>query len=239
MTRRDRMLLIGVIPVLVLGAFWFLALSPKRDEAQRLDDDIAAAHTRLATAQGQVAQYEAARKDLQENFAALAKAGRAVPANPGVPALLRDLEALGRRTGVRLVMVSTAARGDGVAAVPAATPAPVADGTAADAAPAAIAINLSLGGSYFAVQRYFAGLDRMVQASQRQVRVTGRLVTVKDVTVASKKGHLKAEVETVVHTLPGIGAAALPVAPDGAPATPPATPPAPSNGTLATAGVTP
>jgi hypothetical protein len=223
MSQRDRFLLALVIPVLLVGGVWFLLLSPKRKEAEKLDTQIAAAQTRLGTAQSDLARYEAARQALAANMRSLAQAGRAVPASAAMPALLRQLERTGERTRVELQSVST--DGDGKSAAAPAAPAPAAagDGAAPAAAPAAeptpINLTLSFEGRFFDVQRFFTRLDRFIRISREQVEATGRLMAVRDLSLVGKDGRLTAQVQTSVYVLPDL-ASLLPATP-GAPAAAP------------------
>ena len=51
LSERDRKLLMIIVPLVVLAAYWFLILGPKRDEASQAADQLAQQEARLATAQ--------------------------------------------------------------------------------------------------------------------------------------------------------------------------------------------
>ena len=43
MTKRDRYIILAIVALGVVGAYWFLALAPKRDRLSKLDKDLASA----------------------------------------------------------------------------------------------------------------------------------------------------------------------------------------------------
>lgn len=237
MTERDRKLLMLIAPVAVLAALWFLVFSPKRQESQRLDGEISAAQTRLSTAQGDLARYEQARRELSANVSALRGAGRAVPANAAVPALLRQLERTAKRSHVEMRAITTGA-GSG-------KPATAAPPTSATAAPGgevtSVGLTLTFEGRYFALERFFARLDRFIEVSRKKVDATGRLLNVRSLDLAAGPAGLSAQVAANVFVLPDISALlppAAPAAPAGQ-AVPAAATPQPGAAPLATVGVQP
>jgi hypothetical protein len=90
-TSRDRIVGLVVGAVALLGAFWFLALSPKRKDAADLSAKITQAQQRLDTARQSVATATAARKRYDVDYAAVAKLGKAVPADDDVASLVYQL----------------------------------------------------------------------------------------------------------------------------------------------------
>ena len=92
MTARDRTVVMVVAAVVLLAGFWFLALGPKRKDAKALNDKIATAQQRLDTARQQTAVAAAARKRYDEDYATVAKLGKAVPADDDVASLVYQLD---------------------------------------------------------------------------------------------------------------------------------------------------
>ena len=84
MTRRNSILLVAVAAVALVGAYWMLALAPKREEAAAVDKQIAAKQATLAQAEAEVASYEAARTNYRANYSMVARLGKAVPADDDV-----------------------------------------------------------------------------------------------------------------------------------------------------------
>jgi hypothetical protein len=90
-TARDRTVALVVAAVALLGAFWFLALSPKRKDASDLGAKITEAQQRLDTARQSVATATAAQKRYDVDYAVIAKLGKAVPADDDVASLVYQL----------------------------------------------------------------------------------------------------------------------------------------------------
>lgn len=107
---RDRKLLIALIPVLLLGAFWFLLLSPKRQEATTAADELAAQEERLDAARATVAAASNANTGFKTDYATIVRLGKAIPANVDMPSLLVQLERAAEGTGIRFTSVSTGTR---------------------------------------------------------------------------------------------------------------------------------
>jgi hypothetical protein len=91
LTARDRYILIGVVILGVLGAYWFLALSPKRAKLSALDKDLAEAQQTLTQAQQEKVTFAQAQVQFPNLYASLGRLGKAVPASRDVPSLLVQL----------------------------------------------------------------------------------------------------------------------------------------------------
>ena len=100
MTQRDRMVLAVVVAIAALGAFWFLVLGPKREEASKLSDKVSTEQKRLQDAQQTVAAGQAAKQAYPRNYATVARLGEAVPVEDQVPSLVVQVNAAARSTGV-------------------------------------------------------------------------------------------------------------------------------------------
>ena len=130
---RDKKLLIFIVPVLVLGAFWFLLLSPKRDEAAKAEQEATQQEERRDAAQAQVDQASAARTDFAADYGEIVRLGKAIPAQVDMPSLLVQLEAAAEGTGIRFTKITTGERTQVATAAPATPPA---DGSSAQTTPA-------------------------------------------------------------------------------------------------------
>ena len=100
MTARDRYVIAVVAVVGLLGAFWFMGLSPKREEIAQLDKDIAAAQQSLQTAKQEKAQFAQAQTEFPSLYASVGRLGKAVPADEDVPSLLVQLNHAAGKSGV-------------------------------------------------------------------------------------------------------------------------------------------
>jgi Tfp pilus assembly protein PilO len=130
---RDKKLLILIVPILVLGAFWFLLLSPKRDEAAKAEQDAAKQEERRDAAQAQVDQASAAETDFAADYGEIVRLGKAIPAQVDMPSLLVQLESAAEGTGIRFTKISTGERTQAPAPAPAD---PKAEGSSGQTTPA-------------------------------------------------------------------------------------------------------
>ena len=103
MTARDRIVALVVGAVALLGAFWFLALSPKRKDAADLGAKITAAQQRLDTARQSVATAHAPPRSATTSTTRRSrKLGKAVPADDDVASLVYQLNHVSQRRAHRL-----------------------------------------------------------------------------------------------------------------------------------------
>lgn len=124
MTRRDRIVVLVLIGVAALAAFWFLVLGPKRDDAAELGKQVAAAEQRRDAAQASVDASMAARAQYAADYATVARLGKAVPVDDDVPGLVYQLQSTASATDVdfRAVKLDAGSAGGSAAAAAAATP---------------------------------------------------------------------------------------------------------------------
>src|SRR3954452_19076900 len=110
--------------VVLLAGFWFLALGPKRKDEKALNDKIALAQQRLDTARQQTSAAAAARKRYDEDYATVAKRGKAVPADDDVASLVYQFAHISTGSHIDFRSIKLEATGSSSAsAAPAAAPA--------------------------------------------------------------------------------------------------------------------
>jgi hypothetical protein len=97
---RDRRILLILIPIVVLIAYWFLILSPKRDELKTARDDQQAAEAARDQAVAQAAQLEKARQTFAADYAAVVRLGKAIPDTVDSPSLLVQLDRASKGTHI-------------------------------------------------------------------------------------------------------------------------------------------
>jgi Tfp pilus assembly protein PilO len=122
----------SLLCVAVLAVSWLFLVSPRRTEAAELRDANVATQTQNDLLEVKIAQLRAQFARLPESQAELADILTQMPADAGVPRLVRDLDAMAKSTGVTLTTVTPGAA-QPLTMVEAATPA----GTAASPATAA------------------------------------------------------------------------------------------------------
>ena len=128
----DRAVLIAFLAVGLLVAFYVMVLSPKREEASLLGDEVTALEASIAE-QEQLASYaQQARDEFPTYYGRMVVLGKAVPEGADTASFLVTLNSLSGDAGIQFQSLQLAATGDSAApAAPAApaTPAPSTDGS--------------------------------------------------------------------------------------------------------------
>ena len=138
MTTRDRLVIVGVLLVAALAGFWFLALAPKRKEAADLQAQIATQTQQLTTAQARATEARQAKARYNEDYAAVAKLGKAVPKSDALPSLVYQLQSVAHSARIDFTSLKIAG-GGGQGPTPAASAAPAATAATGGANPSASA----------------------------------------------------------------------------------------------------
>lgn len=248
MTRTNRLLIVVLVAAAAVAAFWFLALAPKREQAAQLQQQIVAKQTELDTARRQVATYERARAAYSSNYAAVARLGKAVPADDDVRSLMVQLDAAARRSGVDFDVIDVgkgASVATGASAADAPRPVNVIPGASENPAGfSTLPMAFSFRGSYFELSGFFTRLERFVTVSNQRIDVTGRLLILQSLSLVpdEEKGfpQMRAQIGATSYLVPaaqGITAGATAQGPAPA-ATPAATPAGGTTASTTTATVT-
>jgi type IV pilus assembly protein PilO len=136
-TDRDRKILMLLIPLAIIGAYWFLLLAPKREEAASIKDKLTTAQSARDEATQRANQLSVAKRSFATDYATVIKLGKSIPAGVDMPSLLVQLDRASHGTGINFTDVKTGERT--AAAAPAAGSsgaAPSGNPAAAGAAPA-------------------------------------------------------------------------------------------------------
>lgn len=192
MTGRDRTVIVVVLALAAVAASWILLIQPKRSQADRLGGQITAEQRELQVQESEVAAGEQARREYATYYTELSRLGEAVPADDDVPALIYQLQGAARRAGIdfRSLVLSS-----GVAAQAAPTPTAGAAATSAATLPPGVVIGsaglpeepftLSFNGSFFDLADFLGRIQRFVRATNDEVSVSGRLMTVNSVSFSA------------------------------------------------------
>jgi Pilus assembly protein, PilO len=208
MTKRDRYILLGVLALAVVGAYWFLALAPKRDRLSKLDKDLAAAKQTLTQSEQEKVQFAQAQAQFPALYASLGRLGKAVPANEETPSLLVQLNDAAARANVDFRSIELKLDlADKLATAAAATPAPTAPpagatgasgATGAAGATAVSATTPTSGaptgaatgslqplpfqykfeGNFYTLEDLIHNVSRLVQSRNRELAISGRLIVI-------------------------------------------------------------
>jgi len=118
LTDRDRKIMIALVPVVVLVAYWFLLLAPKREEASTAAQELSTQQQRVEDARARVDAAQGAKENFNVSYAQVVRLGKAIPSKIDMPSLLVQLDAAAAGTGIRFTKIVT---GDRVAAAAPAT----------------------------------------------------------------------------------------------------------------------
>jgi Tfp pilus assembly protein PilO len=228
MTGRDRMVLIGVLVLVAIGAAWMLAVSPERKQATKLGAEVSAAQTQLASAEGTVASARAAQSQYAAAYASVVSLGKAVPPTQEVPALIDELAQASNEKSVNFASI-TSSTSDSSSAASASTF-------------AELPFTFTFEGSYFDLEHLFRQLtDFATPTASGALQVNGRLLTIQSVRLApsassgkSSADDLDGTITATAYTMPASQALT-----SGASATSPTGATTPASSTSATSSSTP
>jgi Tfp pilus assembly protein PilO len=180
-----------IVAMLVIAAvaivFWVMLLSPKREEASKLETNIDAVESELSQHQAEVVEGERAREEFPVAYQRLVVLGKAVPANDDIASLLVQVNRLSRGAGSSFRNLTLSSSG---AAASEATSSPAASPTEAEASllplgaeigPAGLGVmayEVELDGNFFEIADFLEGLDALVKTKEGNVTVNGRLLTI-------------------------------------------------------------
>ena len=135
-TDRDRKILMFLVPVLLVVAYWFLLLSPKREEASKLGDELAQAEAARDEAVARSQNVSAAKGQFAADFAEVLRVGKAIPTSVDMPALLVQLDRAAGGTGIRFQSIKAGQRTEAQPPPPGTAPTGGTQPTGAGGAPA-------------------------------------------------------------------------------------------------------
>jgi Tfp pilus assembly protein PilO len=184
-----------VLVLVVLGvAFYAMALSPKREEASKLEAQIEQVKGSLAQHEAEIATAEEAKADFPAEYQKLVVLGKAVPGDDDTASLLVQVNHIADHARVRFSTLALSSEGAGESSE--AAPPPAEAGAApisptevaastmplgATVGPAGLGVMpyaLTFTGSFFHVADFIKGLDSLVKTQSEKVAVDGRLLTV-------------------------------------------------------------
>ncbi|HEV3379218.1 MAG TPA: type II secretion system protein GspM, partial [Thermoleophilaceae bacterium] len=139
---RDKKILTFLVPLLLIAGYWFLVLSPKREEVTTAETALTEQQDRLAAARSAANAAENAERGFETSYATVVRLGKAIPSTVDMPSLLVQLEAAAEGTGIRFNSISAGERTALTTAAPAESgdaeaPASDAGGAPAQTAPGA------------------------------------------------------------------------------------------------------
>jgi len=166
-SRRAQVAAAAALVIVYLLAAWFLFVSPKRAEAGRLQDEVAAAEARLTSSRAGAGRPQGAQSRVSDLFS-LAKA---MPASSDQASLLMELDLLARKSGVTIASVSMQ------------EPAPLAGGSIA------LPVAVTVGGTYREITRFIRRMRGLAGLQGGNPYAKGRLLTVQSVDLTESKAN--------------------------------------------------
>jgi hypothetical protein len=214
MSRRDRYILIGLVMVGSLGVLWYLALSPKREEAAQLDKDIAAARAQLDQSKQEKVTFAQAQIAFPRMYASIGRLGKAVPTGEEVPSLLVQLNHAAAEANVDFRSVALKLDDAAEAPAPAPPPPPAGDAAAGTTGAAGatgatgaagatelagsatvappefekIPFEYKFEGSFSELEQLIHNINALVERRNQELAVAGRLITIEG--FAMKRGNV-------------------------------------------------
>jgi len=243
--KSKNVLIVAMLLIAALAtAFWILALSPKREEASKLDTQVKQLEGSLAQRESEIASSEEAREEFPVDYQRLVVLGTAVPSEDETASLLVQLNHVSDKAHVRFQTLTLEAS-DSESASESGSPAsaggePVSPTEAAasllplgasvgSAGLAVMPYQLTFTGDFFKIADFIKGLDSLVKTTNEKVGVDGRLITVNGFSLAedpeAKFPALQANFSVTTYLTPpseGTTAGASPEGPVEAPTSVPA-----------------
>jgi Tfp pilus assembly protein PilO len=178
MTGRDRLVVVVLSSLAVLGAVWLLLVAPERKQAAKLQTQVNASSAQLSTAEGQLVSARGAQSRYAAAYASLVRLGKAVPASQEVPALIYELAHATNQKNVDFTSISSGVAGSASAAAAAAT-------AAATTGLTQMPFTFVFSGSYLGLYHLFQQLNSFTtRTASGDLQVDGRLLTIQSVKLA-------------------------------------------------------
>jgi Tfp pilus assembly protein PilO len=233
-TKNNTLLIAVAATAAAIAAFWFLALAPKREEAAKLETQIATKLAEVQTAQQTLSGYQKSKDGYSRNYATLVRLGKAVPEDDDVRSLLVQLDAEAGGTGVdfRTIQVGSSSAADSSTAADAAKvpPGAVSVGTAGFSQ---MPFTFSFRGTFGNLSQFFARMERFVTLRNEKMNVTGRLLRLESIDLQVDQSgfpNIRAQIGASSYLVPETQGITAGATAQGPATTTPAATPAPAGG---------
>ncbi|HXW59362.1 MAG TPA: type II secretion system protein GspM [Solirubrobacteraceae bacterium] len=225
MTSRDRIVLMVVAIVVVLGGVWVKVVSPERKQAAKAVSEVSAANARLQSVEGELASARSAQSSYATAYASLVELGKAVPPQAEVPALVFQLSAASHVKNVAFASISNSTSSSSSSSSGSAS-------TKAGAATTFTSLPFTLGfeGGFHEL----AGLLEEVEGftkngSSGNLDITGRLLTIQSLRLGPGGSNATTKSSMLIGTITAT-AYALPASASGGSGSSPSSSPTPAAG---------
>jgi Tfp pilus assembly protein PilO len=180
--------LIAAMLVIVAGAigFWVLGVSPKREEAAKLDKQAATLESELATHEEEILRGEESRREFPVDYEKLVVLGKAVPGGDDTASLLVQIDRIAERNKLEFRQIELESEGEESAASTSVTGVPPTEASAAlmplgatigAAGLGVMPYSMTFHGNFFTLADFIEEVDALVKTENEDVLVDGRLIT--------------------------------------------------------------
>ena len=121
-TDRDKKIITFLIPILLIGAFFYFVLAPKRHEASKVQEELTQAETQRDSAEGQVTQLNSAKNSFASDYQTVISLGKSIPSTVDMPSLMVQLDSAAKGTGISFDDIHLGDRQTSGTSAPASTP---------------------------------------------------------------------------------------------------------------------
>ena len=133
MSDRDRKIVLLLVPVILIAAFWFFVLKPVNEDVAKARTELSSHQERADQARGQLSGAQNTKQDFATDYAEIVRLGKAIPSQVDMPSLIVQLDRAAAGTGARFTRIAVGDRQ--TVAAPVATPAPAAGEDSAGGTP--------------------------------------------------------------------------------------------------------
>jgi type II secretory pathway pseudopilin PulG len=189
MSTRDRTILAVVCLVAAVVGPWLLVISPKRDQAKKLEASISHVQSQLSGVQAQLAQGERARAAFASSYTTMVRLGEAVPTDDNTPSLIYQLQSAAKKSGVQFQSLTFNAGqgGSSSSSTPSSSTSPGVLPPGATVGPAGFPVEpftFTFGGNFFHLANFVGRVQRFVTQTNQKLLVSGRLMSLNGITLA-------------------------------------------------------
>ncbi len=210
MTLRDRLMLMGIALLAVLGGVWYLGVSPEREKAAKVSAEVQSARQQLASAEAQANEALSAQARYATAYTSLVTLGQAVPASAETPGLIYMLDKATHKHSIQFSSIT-----NGVSGTSSASSSSSSTTAAQSAGLTQQPFTFVFTGSFVDLSKLLGQLEGFtVLTSSGPLQVSGRLLTVDSVTLApntseaastsnkSKSSELTGTITATAYVLP-------------------------------------
>jgi Tfp pilus assembly protein PilO len=224
--------------LIVVGAigFWIFGVSPKREEAAKLDTQASKLESELVVHEEEVLRGEEARREFPQDYQKLVVLGKAVPGDDDTASLLVQINHIAERNKIefrQIKLLTGGNEGAETAGLEGASPTEAAaallplGATVGSPGLAVMPYSFTFNGSFFTLADFIEEIDALVKTENEDVVVDGRLLTLDGFVLEpdSEKGFPALEGKFAITTYlappsQGVTGGASPESPETAEGTP-------------------